>query len=96
MLDTNRPIPSRVTDAELLTVIEHLNVTFERTRLGIRCPQHGTNPRVDFSANRDEGIYYEALVCCPELDDLVALHVDRHLIEHPIGEWRFGGYAAGV
>ena len=92
MLDTNRPIPSRVTDAELQVVVDHLNASFERTRAGIHCPRHGVNPRVDFSANHEEGVYYEALVCCPELDDLVAVQVDRHLIEHPIGEWRFGGH----
>ena len=91
MLDTSRPIPTRVTDAELQVVVDHLNLSFERTRVGIQCPRHGHNPRVEFMADREEGISYEALVCCPDLDDLVALIVDRHLAVHPIGEWRFGG-----
>lgn len=91
VLDTNRPIPPRVTDADLKAVLDHLNQSFERTRVGLHCPTHGTNPRVEFAANHEEGIFYEALVCCPDLDDLVFTQVRRHLIEHPVGDWRFGG-----
>ena len=89
--DLHRPIPSCVADADIADVLEHLNGGFARTSAAIRCPRHGVQPKVAFMASRAEGVYTEALVCCEELDDLVAAYVRRHLIEHPIGGWRFGG-----
>ena len=91
VLDTARPIPPQVTDAELQTVLDHLNQGFGRTCANLFCKVHAHAPEVAFKADRDAGIYVEALVCCEDLDDLVFLHARRHLIEHPIGDWRYGG-----
>lgn len=91
MLAASRPIPPQVTDADLQTILDLLNAGFDRTAARLRCPDHGTVPKVVFGADRRQGISYEALVCCPTLDDLVFAHVRRHLIEHPVGDWRYGG-----
>ncbi len=91
MLAAPRPIPPQVTDIDLQTLLGHLNQGFGKTAARLRCPEHGTVPKVEFSIDRAEGVAYEALVCCETLDDLVFAHVRRHLIEHPVGDWRYGG-----